>query len=430
MRSRVRTLWREPPRTAAVNLRSLRRGVLVAPGFLSPRLTRSRSQPSLSRSTAISADGATWVTFPADQPRFNGTARRLLVEGQRTNSVRNPRCEGSSAGSPGTPPTHWQMEGGGLGITQTIVGTGTENGINYIEIRWNGTASAPLQGWVVPEVTAGANGQTWASSMFGRLVAGSFTGCTPILAVAERAGGTPTASTSVAFAPSGASLGTQRGAVSRTFNQAGTTQASLDFYLQIASGVPMDVTLRLGWPQLEQGQMASTPILPATGTPAASTRGGDFLSVPLATIGISGSGLGVYLTRVLIPSGPEANQMWPAVVDDGTVNNNYAPIVVQNTNVIAITRATAGVQNSLSHAPFAFGTIFNYGMAVDGAGRVAGCFNGAAPTARTGGPTSGLTTLRVGGSPTSSQIFGEIERFRVIPRAVSDAELQALVAAL
>ena len=57
-----------------------------------------------------------------------GSAPALLLEPQRTNSIRNSSMVGAAAGSPGTLPNNWASA---LlsGLTQTIVGTGTERGV-------------------------------------------------------------------------------------------------------------------------------------------------------------------------------------------------------------------------------------------------------------------------------------------------------------
>ena len=52
------------------------------------------------------------VQVAADTPRFDydpiTRARRgILLEEARTNTIRNPRAEGSAAGSPGSTPTNW-----------------------------------------------------------------------------------------------------------------------------------------------------------------------------------------------------------------------------------------------------------------------------------------------------------------------------------
>ena len=69
-------------------------------------------------------------------------AQGLLIEEQRTNSIRNNTMQGAVAGTPGTLPTNWQIAGAGTGtLTREIVGTGVINGITYIDIKFTGTIS-------------------------------------------------------------------------------------------------------------------------------------------------------------------------------------------------------------------------------------------------------------------------------------------------
>ncbi len=90
---------------------------LVSGGQLNAPLVLTRAQATGVRSTAINADAVTRNEFAADIARFNGVARRLLVEGQRTNGIRNPRAEGSTAGilgAGGVMPTNWTLAAAGL----------------------------------------------------------------------------------------------------------------------------------------------------------------------------------------------------------------------------------------------------------------------------------------------------------------------------
>jgi hypothetical protein len=77
------------------------------------------------------------------------------------------------------------------------------------------------------------------------------------------------------------------------------------------------------------------------------------------------------------------------------------------------------------------GTLLRIGMAIDGSGRVAGSLNGGAVVVQTGGPTGGLTTLRIGNNATNSgPLCGLIGECRVLPYAVPDNALPSVVAAL
>jgi len=79
-------------------------------------------------------------------PRLNydsvGGCPSLLLEPQRINSIRNSTMQGAVVGTPGTLPTNWAQGGGGGSLTtRTIVGTGIENGLTYIDIRYQGVNS-------------------------------------------------------------------------------------------------------------------------------------------------------------------------------------------------------------------------------------------------------------------------------------------------
>lgn len=58
-----------------------------------------------------------------------------------TNLIRNPSASGAVAGTPGTIPTNWQLVApdSARGIVTQVVGTGTENGVAYIDFRIHGT---------------------------------------------------------------------------------------------------------------------------------------------------------------------------------------------------------------------------------------------------------------------------------------------------
>jgi predicted amino acid racemase len=73
-------------------------------------------------------------------------------------------------------------------------------------------------------------------------------------------------------------------------------------------------------------------------------------------------------------------------------------------------------------------------MTIDGAGNAAAVYNGFAGGAVqnvSGGATAGLTTFRHGASTGANRLmWGETHTLTVLPRVLSDADLQAAVAAL
>jgi hypothetical protein len=96
---------------------------------------------------------------------------------------------------------------------------------------------------------------------------------------------------------------------------------------------------------------------------------------------------------------------------------------------VLLTRTAASVGLDSVSIAVTPGVPFRAGMTVDGAGNALFSVDGAAPLSLTGAPTSGLTTLRVGSnSGGGANMFGEAGSIRVIPGAVSAAELQRLVA--
>ena len=90
-------------------------------------------------------------------------------------------------------------------------------------------------------------------------------------------------------APSAGGLATQRYSVTRTLTQATCAYVSLQLYVEYTNAAGIDFTIRIGLPQTEQGNCASSPILPPAGTPGAATRAADQtritgLSISAATL--------------------------------------------------------------------------------------------------------------------------------------------------
>jgi hypothetical protein len=209
--------------------------------------------------------------------------RGLFNEAAATNGIRNASALGSVAGTPGTPPTNWSVTGPANGITRTIVGTGTEDGIQYIDVQYAGTPSASSSVVILPEgtaIVAALTGQTWTASLFVRLTAGTLTNAALRIETAERDNAGALLSQSLlAITPTGAALKTQRSDLSRTFGDAAAAFATNSLRVSYTSALPIDLTLRIGLPQLVQAAAPTSPIVTTT---VAVTRAADVLTLPVA----------------------------------------------------------------------------------------------------------------------------------------------------
>ena len=204
------------------------------------------------------------IQFATGVPRI--TNRGILVEEARTNSVTNSSMIGAVVGSPGSFPTTWTA------TNWTVAGTGTENGLPYIDARYVGTPSGTqfLNFGANPAASAG---QAWTASVYTRLVAGSLTNVTALQLTAASTGGT------TASANQNVSTATLEPAVRSTVTvTAGTGATGATSYIRMTGSGAVDFTIRLYAPQLELGAFATSPIIT---TGAAGTRGVDAASIVL-----------------------------------------------------------------------------------------------------------------------------------------------------
>ncbi len=194
---------------------------------------------------------------------------RLLLEPQRTNSIRNSSMVGAVAGSPGTAPTNWVLVPT-TGLSSQILGIGVENGLQYIDFRITGTASAsnPFR-FIYEQSTqiAALNSQTWTMSNWFRLTG---TSVTVNLAVVQRNsfGGLLVETLS----PISYTSSLQRYSFSNTNSNALTAFVVPEVRVSITSGTTYDFTIRIAAPQMELGAYATTWVPTTT---AAVTRIGD-----------------------------------------------------------------------------------------------------------------------------------------------------------
>lgn len=155
------------------------------------------------------------------------------------------------------------------GITRTVVGTGTEFGQSYIDIRWNGTATATVNlRYCSTPLTASPNsttnalvttGQTVTCSMGYRLVAGTFPAVTARLTQFFR-NGTSLAGEANSTLPSLPTATLQRSAVTSVV-PATTNYVQNIFQMDGSIGLVCDFTMRFYAPNTELGTGNAQPLL-------------------------------------------------------------------------------------------------------------------------------------------------------------------------
>lgn len=285
--------------------------------------------PYLPNATTVPASAITYGRR-LDYDPVTREAEGLLIEEQRTNSIRNNTMVGAAAGSPGTVPTNWlAATAGTTGVAISVAGVGTENGISYIDFRLNGTSDATGGDYFVANFegftsVAALNGQTWTLSSYVSLAGGSLSGLSAVqLRLSERSSaGSNLAESRQSITPTSAPLAGQRQSFVRANSNASTAYLYPSLVVTRVPNAVIDVTFRIGLPQLEQGAFA-TSVIPTTG--AAATRSADVARVIGSNFfSVYNQTEGTLCSEGFIPPGLSSFPSIGAAVSDGTTNNQMA----------------------------------------------------------------------------------------------------------
>jgi len=279
---------------------SSRRAALTPPWVKRPLWKAAREVPSWHIAPALIGDlnnlvtGQSPVTFTNSSPAWGFNSSGVLVQpsanvpfieydpatgsalGWRiwdavTNSIRNSTMVGAVAGTPGTLPTNWSQFFPISGVTRTIVGTGTENGIDYLDLRLAGTPSAAGSYFLQFDTNTSAvasNGQTWTSSVFLKLASGSLTGINTVLVSTSNRNSLGNV---IAAGSTSVTVTSNLRRFSSTYTNADANTAYEIGLIELQlSGAAIDITLRVGLPQLERAGAAG-PVVKTSGLTASST---------------------------------------------------------------------------------------------------------------------------------------------------------------
>ena len=120
-----------------------------------------------------------------------------------------------------------------------------------------------------PGRTAAANGQIWSASNYVKLAAGSVANVNLRNSVRVNSGAETVEIFSLTLNPTPASLITQRQGLQLAITNASAAFIRPTMRLNYTSGLPFDITLRIGMPQLERGEYITPPIA-TTNAPASA----------------------------------------------------------------------------------------------------------------------------------------------------------------
>lgn len=406
-------------------------------GVLDPRITHTRA----STATYIGSDGLL-KTASVDQPRFDYdpvtlACKGLLIEGARTNSIRNNTMQGAVSGTPGTMPINWATTvNTTTGVNREVVGTGIEDGISYVDVRFVGTAvgagSFDLVFETINSVPA-LTGQSWSLGFFWRLVAGSATGLSsPIRYLYEYTSGgafvTAPSAGSLSF-PTNAPLRQQRVLGSGTLSGGATTAFVRPVVkVNIANGATIDVTLRIGMPQLEFGAFV-TSVIPTTTT--AVTCAADVLTMTGTNFSRWFNPLeGTFVVDFAAPLlGSSTNSGLIVCGVGGNTTSNRIMMFSGSGKVPVWSLASGGVTSAYNiGANFFTPNETNKFAATYKANDFASCANGGAVATDTSGAVPvGLDRMDIGSAIGGvTQPNGHIRRIRYYPQRLSNTRLQEL----
>jgi hypothetical protein len=353
--------------------------------------------------------------------------RGLLIEEQRVNSIRNSIGVGAVAGTPGTAPTNWAVAGSGVGFTREIVGTGMENGVSYIDVRFFGTPTANFGVAIAFEganTIAATSGQTWTNSAYVKLQAGSFVGTQTTLSIlgTDGAAGIESfGSANITSTPS--NLAASRLSLTATLANALTTFVQPRVRIAVTNGVPFDITLRIGLPQMELGAFATSVIPTATAQVTRAADNATMTGTNFSSWFNASEGTFVASAAVLSTA---ANRGVYAASDGSGVNELFHYVSTTANNLV--TTASVSQANVIISGPVLINTVFSDAFAYR-QNDISAAFNGVLGTPDTSATLPVVSQLRLGARGDAAlRLNGHLRTLTYYATRLTNAQLQALSA--
>lgn len=188
------------------------------------------------------------------------------------NKIRNPTGTGAVPGTPGTPPTNWAPTGAGVfnGLSRSIVGTGVEDGIAYVDIGYAGSPTTSASITLIFESSTqipALQGQTWVGSLFLRLMSGAISAGPPgtsdsyeQVMVERNAGGSAVNIQRWYRYPTNAPLRSQRFDFPLTLSDPNTAFVCHQATINYTIAVPVNFVIRIGLVSLASPSFISDAI--------------------------------------------------------------------------------------------------------------------------------------------------------------------------
>ena len=386
----------------------------------------------------------------AGEPRFDhnpvtGQSLGLLIEEQRTNRIRNNTMVGAVAGNPGTLPTNWIGPSSVSGISRSVVGTGTENGIPYIDLRLNGTATENPSTYIgaAPESypnLPGTNTTIYTFSSYIKLVSGTIPVGTQLLLAMHNVNSIGThlnqysiraiINTELNNSLGGKLINNRYSITTISYADTNTAYHQPFYQFNIPFNTVLDITLRIGYPQVELGSFATSPI-PTTATspiptPAlADTRLPDNANIPAVYFGtiVPNTSIGSFFVQGR--GGLESTQNGygrfigfnggGAAISRGGLNTSIG--IWDQTTSINVTNPSTNIVSNISKLAISFsGTNRNIAL------------NGISATGTSGVDINTVFSLIALGRNGSNNNYlnGVLSRVVYFPTQLSDSRLQSL----
>lgn len=333
------------------------------------------------------------VNTPAFEYNTDGTYRGLLVEPAATNQIRNNTMAGAVAGSPGTLPTNWTEVLNGL--TRQVVATGTQNGVNYIDLRFSGTASSSgileIRVDGSPGSASASVGQTWTNSAWMQVIAQPSPADDYRIVIYELNAGGGFLATNSAVQSSPTTF--VRRSYSVVLSQATVAFARPVFGGVVTSGDTYDFTIRIGWPQMETGSVATSPIV-TTGSTVSRTADSVSLTGASSLIGQTANTL--YIEGEIVTFTGASDACIFALTDGTNAEAIVVGTVAANGRIEAVVRDGGVDQATIASGSFATG-VFKCAIA-SAVNDVAFYLNGSSVGTDAGATHPALSVFQFGGT--------------------------------